>query len=93
MLYEIRKEIENCKSQIRNCENAIVLNKVTLKCILVDNYGVDEAVKFAIDNLQKQYSKKKALEDKIIDLNNQLATETWELKREYAKEKLGICCK
>ena len=91
MLYQIRKEIEECKKQIKNCENAITLDKVTLKCVLVDNLGVDEAVQFSIANLQTQYERKKFLEEKLSQLERQLANETWELKKKSAKETLGIC--
>ena len=93
MLYQIRKEIEECQKEIRNCENAIMLDKITLKCVLVDNFGVDETVRYSITNLQLQYERKKALQEKLLNLNKQLADETWETKKKYAKEKLGLCCR
>ena len=93
MLYQIRAEIEECQKEIRNCENAIMLDKVTLKCVLVDNFGVDEAVRYSVDNLQMQYERKKLLQEKLLKLNKQLANETWEIKKQSAREKLGLCCR
>ena len=92
-MFELRLEINELNKQITNCKNAIVLNKVTLKSVLEDNFDVDKAIWLVMTTLAEDYKRLSLLQQKKQKLEKEIERQTYELKKTYAKEILFKCCK